>query len=126
MDFIEVNGNKIPYSNSMEMNQVPNIVNEVMTMNGNMQADINGWKYEDTSLDWDYLEERYINTLLTETDPLNGPFELSFYGPGSNTYKTVKAIRIGRVVVKTRFKRNGVIVWTGIRLDLRFPEAYGS
>ena len=126
MDFIKVNGNKIPYSNSMEMNQVPNIVNEVMTMNGNMQADINGWKYEDTSLDWDYLEERYLNTLLTETDPLNGPFELSFYGPGSNTYKTVKAIRIGRVVVKTRFKRNGVIVRTGIRLDLRFPEAYGS
>ena len=126
MDFIEVNGNRIPYPNSMEMNQAPNIVNEVVTMNGNTQADINGWKYQDTTLNWDYLEERYLNTLLTETDPLHGPFELSFYGPGENTYKTVNAIRVGRIVVKTRFKRNGVIVWTGIRLDLQFPEAYGG
>ena len=126
MDHIKVNGNSIPYPNSMEMIQAPNIVNEVVTMNGNTQADINGWRYEDTTLNWDYLEERYLNTLLTETDPLNGPFELSFYGPGSNEYKTVKAIRVGRVIVKTRFKRNGVIVWTNIALELRFPEAYGG
>ena len=126
MDFIEVNGNAIPYPNSMEMEQVPNIVNEVVTMNGNKVADINGWKYENTDLDWDYLTEPDLNTLLAETDPINGPFELSFYEPGSNDYKTVKAIRVGRIIVKTRFKRNGVIVWTGIRLTVSFPESYGG
>ncbi|MBQ6501189.1 MAG: hypothetical protein IJI87_07445 [Mogibacterium sp.] len=126
MDFLKVNGKSIPYSNSFELTQAPNIVNEVVTMNGNTQADINGWKYENTTLRWDYLRENDLNTLLAETDPINGPFELSFYEPGSNAYKTVKAIRVGRVIVKTRFKRNGSIVWTGINLELTFPEAYGG
>lgn len=126
MDYLKINGNKIPFSNGFTMLQVPNIVNEIVTMDGSTQADINGWKYDDTTLTWDYLREDELNTLLAETDPIRGPFELSFYEPGSNGYKTVKAIRRGRVVVKTRYKRAGQIVWTGIELELSFPESFGG
>lgn len=126
MDYLLINGNRIPFSNSFTMQQVPNIVNEVTLMSGSAQADINGWKYEDTTLRWDYLQESELNALLTETDPLRGTFDLSFYEPGSTEYKTVKALRIGRVVVKTRFKEKDKIVWTGIEISLTFPEAYGG
>lgn len=126
MDYLKVNGKKIPFSNSFTMQQVPNIVNEVTLMNGDTQADINGWRYDDTTLKWDFLYEDHLTTLLSETDPIRGTFDLSFYEPGSTNYKTVKALRIGRVVVKTRHKEKGKIVWTGIEIELRFPEAYGS
>ena len=126
MDYLKVNGHPLPFSNGFTMNQVPNIVNEVTLMNGNTQADINGWKYEDTTLEWDFLYENDLQTLLSETDPIRGTFEFSFYEPGSNGYKTVKALRIGRVVVKTRHKEQGKIVWTGIKVELTFPESYGG
>jgi hypothetical protein len=95
-------------------------------MSGTVQADINGWRYADTTLEWDYLTEDDLNTLLAETDPIRGTFNFSFFEPGSNNYKTIKALRTGRVVVKTRHKRNGSIIWTGIEIDLTFPEAYGT
>lgn len=126
MDYLKVNGHSIPFSNGFEMSQVPNIVNEVVLMNGNTQADVNGWRYDDATLEWDFLYENDLNTLLAETDPIRGPFEFSFYEPGVNGYKTVRAIRKGRVVVKTRYKEAGKIVWTGIKIDLSFPDAYGS
>ena len=126
MDYLEVNGNKIPFSNGFTMTQIPNLVNEVTLMNGSKQADINGWRYDDTTLEWDYLRESDLQTLLTETDPIRGTFDLSFYEPGTNGYKTVKALRIGRVLVKTRYKEQGEIVWTGIEIELTFPEAYGA
>lgn len=126
MDYLKVNGHSIPFSNGFTMNQVPNIVNEVTLMDGSTQADINGWRYDDTTLNWDYLTEADLQTLLTETDPIRGTFELSFYEPGTNGYKTVKALRRGRVIVKTRHKRDGKIVWTGIEIELTFPEAYGG
>lgn len=126
MDYLKVNGYAIPFSNGFTMTQVPNLVNEVTLMNGNTQADINGWKYEDTTLRWGTLEEDDLNTLLAQTDPIRGEFDFSFYEPGSNSYKTIKALRKGRVVVKTRYKRNGAIVWKDIEISLTFPEAYGT
>lgn len=125
MDYIKINNNRIPYPNGFTMRQSPNIINEVTLMNGDVQADINGWKYEDQTLSWDYLEEKYLNLLLSETDPMFGLFNLSFNEPGSDNYKTIKALRRGRVVTKTRHKRDGKIVWKDIQLDLSFPEAYG-
>ena len=126
MDYLKINGNRIPFCNGFTMTQVPNIVNEVTLMNGNVQADINGWKYADTTLKWEMLHEDDLTTLLSGTDPIRGTFELSFYEPGSNAYKTVKALRKGRVVVKTRYKEAGKILWKGIEIELTFPESYGS
>ena len=126
MDYLKFNGHRIPYSNGFTMNQVPNVVNEVTLMDGSTQADINGWKYDDTTLEWDYLPEDLLQLLLSETDPIRGTFELSFNEPGTAGYKTVKALRRGRVIVKTRHKEAGKIVWTGIEIELTFPEAYGG
>lgn len=126
MDYLKINGKSLPFCNGFTMNQVPNLVNEVTLMNGNTQADIVGWRYDDTTLKWDYLKENDLNTLLSETDPIRGTFEFSFYEPGSNGYKTVNALRKGRVIVKTRYKEAGEIVWTGIEIDLSFPDAYGG
>ena len=126
MDYLKVNGHPIPYSNGFTMDQVPNIINEVTLMDGSTEADINGWKYDDTSLEWGTLYEEDLITLFTETDPIRGTFNLSFHEPGSDDYKTVKAMRIGRGLKKTRYKEDGKIVWTGVRIDLTFPESYGG
>lgn len=123
MDFIQINGKRIPYPNDFTMNKTANIVNEITTMTGDVIADINGWRYADTTLKWDFLYETELQNLMTETDPLNGTFALTFSDVESGTL-TVNAYRRSRITVKTRYKENGNIVFTGIELNVTFPDAY--
>lgn len=126
MDYIEINGNQIPYPNDFTMNTEPIIVNEITTMNGYTYADIVGVKFSDTTMNWDYLKEEELMTLLSETNPLNGTFELKFAEPegGTGGWRRINALRVGRVVTKTALHEpDGGIVWSGIAITLRFPYA---
>lgn len=125
MDYIQINGVLIPYPNGFTMTKVANIVNELVTMTGDTIADINGWKYADTTLEWDFLYESDLQNVLSGTDPLNGTFTLTF-DDVENGQITVNAFRRSRVSVKTRYKENGRIVFTGIELTIAFPDAYQS
>lgn len=126
MDYIKINDYKIPFPNGFTMEPEDNIVNEVTVMSGDTQADVNGWKYKEQTFEWDYLKEEELNRLISETDPIHGTFAFSFYEPGTNGYKTINAMRKGRVYVKTRYKDAGKIVWTGIKVKLSFPNCYGG
>lgn len=123
MDYIQINGKSIPYPNDFTMSKVANITNELTTMTGKTIADVNGWKYADQTLKWDFLYEAELNTLFSETDTLNGTFELTFDDPESGQM-TINAFRRSRITVKTRYRENGNIVFTGIELNLAFPDAY--
>lgn len=126
MDYIEINGNKIPYPNDFSLQTEPIIASEITTMNGNTYADIVGVKISDTTLNWDYLKADELLTLLRETNPLNGTFSLKFAEAegGATSRRSANALRVGRVITKTAFHEpDGSIVWTGISITLRFPYA---
>lgn len=124
MDYIKVNGISIPYANDVSMGTEPNIVSEITMLSGDVKADINGWRYSDITLNWDYLTPNDLTILLSETDPMNGTFSFTFidaeYGE-----KTINAIRKGGVQKKTQFKHiDGKPVFSNISLNLSFPDCY--
>lgn len=124
MDYIKVNGNSIPYANDVAMATEPNIVSEIVTLAGNTIADINGWKYSDITLSWDMLHRSDLDTLLNETNPMDGTFDFTFIDALEGE-KTIKALRVGGVQTKTPFvDADGSILWTGISISLKFPECY--
>lgn len=124
MDYIKINGKPIPYPNDFQMQREANIVSEITTMSGRKLADINGWKYADTTLSWGTLRENTLLTLLNETDPANGPFEFTFDEAESGK-KTVTAYRVSRITTKTRFRDDyNNIVWSDVQLVLSFPDCY--
>lgn len=123
MDFFKFNGVSIPCSNDFAMNKSANIVASYQTMSGKTVADINGWTYADVTLQWDYLPESILQSLLSETNPLNGSFSFTFNDVEEGE-KTVEAIRSSRVITKTRFVENGVALWRDIQMTLSFPACY--
>ena len=50
MQYMDINGYSVPYPNDLELQRVPNIVNEITTLTGKVVADVNGWRYGDTEL----------------------------------------------------------------------------
>lgn len=124
MDYIQINGQSFPYPNDFTMSKVANITNELVTMTGKTIADVNGWKYADQTLKWDYLGETQLQSILQLTDPVTvGTFTLEFTDP-ENGLVSVNAFRRSGITVKTRFKENGNIVFSGIELTFAFPDAY--
>lgn len=124
MDYIKVNGIPIPYANSVVMATTPNIIGEVTTLAGNMIGDINGYRYDDATLTWDYLKPEELLTLLEETGPMQGTFEFTFKDPEEGE-KSLKAIRVNISQQKTQLKHiDGEPVWTNISMTLRFPEVF--
>lgn len=124
MDYIQINNKSFPYPNDFTMSKVANITNELVTMTGKTIADVNGWKYADQTLKWDFLYEADLRSILAATDPTTaGTFTLTFEDAELGEM-TVNAFRRSGVTVKTRYKENGNIVFTGIELTFAFPDAY--
>lgn len=121
MDYITINEKVIPYPNKFKMEKEPNIVSELTTMNGNVVADINGWRFRDTTLQWDTLLDNDLRNLL---DALaDDVFTMTFKWIDGNEH-TVTARKESRVATKTRLKRGGKTIWSDINVTLSFPECY--
>lgn len=121
MDYLTINGYRIPYPNDFTMERVPNIVAEVKTLSGRTIADINGWKYADQTLQWDTLLDGDLLNLLTATQ--GNTLTLEFVDLDGESV-TVNAIKTSRVSTKTRLKHDNAIVWSNIALSLSFPDCY--
>lgn len=124
MDYLKVNGIRVPYSNDFTMSKVPNVTNETVTLSGKTIWDYSGWKYENVDLSWDYLKHEEYLQLLEATNPMNGTFNLTFINENEQE-ETVTAYRLKAGRTKTQLKgTNGEIIWTGITLTLAFPDCY--
>lgn len=120
MDYITINNKQIPYPNGFQMKMVPNKVASITTMSGKTLSDINGWKYDNTTLQWDTLLETDLTNLLDAIS--DNEFSITFIDiDGSHT---VNAVLESRVNTKTRFKENGNVVWKDIRVEISFPDCY--
>ena len=123
LQYIEIDGTKIPYPNNFTLQKIPHIVNEMTTLTGKTVADINGWKYADTELSWDTLLDEDLQNLLTVLQ--FDTFQISFYDL-DGTEQTINAVLKGRANVKTPMFYKGATVWKDVSVSLSFPDCYGG
>lgn len=121
LQYITINGYDIPYSNDFELQKVPNIVNEMVTLTGKTVADINGWKYADTELRWDTLLDADLQNLLAAIS--DNTFQVTFKDIDGADH-TVNAVFKGRANVKTPMFHRGATVWKNVTVQLSFPDCY--
>lgn len=121
LQYITINGQKIPYPNDFTLQKVPNIINEMTTLTGKIVADINGWRYGDTDLEWDTLLDEDLQNLLSAiSDP---SFTISFKDIDGAEH-SVTAVFKGRANVKTPMFYQNMTVWKNVSVSLSFPDCY--
>lgn len=121
MQYLTINGYRVPYSNDLQLQKVPNIVNEMTTLTGKVVADINGWKYADVNLSWGTLLDQDLQNLLTAIS--TNTFLIEFMDIDGSTH-SINAVLKGRANVKTPLFHNGQTVWRDVSISLSFPDCY--
>ena len=121
MQYLTINGYQVPYSNDLQLQKVPNIVNEMTTLTGKVVADINGWKYADVTLTWGTLLDQDLQNLLTAISA--NAFLIEFTDIDGSTH-SINAILKGRANIKTPLFHNGQTVWRDVSISLSFPDCY--
>ena len=123
LQYITIDGKDIPYPNNFTLQKVPNIVNEMTTLTGKVVADVNGWRYADTDLEWDTLLDEDLQNLLAAI--AYNTFPITFYDIDGMEH-TVTAVLKGRANVKTPMFYKGATVWKDVSVSLSFPDCYGG
>lgn len=121
LQYININGQQVPYPNDFQLQRVPNIINEMQTLTGKTVADINGWKYGDTELTWDTLLDEDLQNLLAAIS--DSSFDITFSDIDGAEH-TVTAVYKGRANIKTPVFYKGLTVWKDVRVQLSFPDCY--
>ena len=117
---ITINGYSIPYPNDFQMRKVPNIVAEINTLSGTTIADVNGWKYDDTTLKWDTLVDADLVNLINAIAGYTFPVVFKDLD-GTHTETAVLRSRLN---TKTPLMHNGMILWKDIEVTLGFPTCH--
>lgn len=120
MDYININSVSVPYPNGFTMKKEANITAEITTLTGKTVADVNGWKYANTSLKWDTLKETLLQEML---DEVMEPFTITFKDPLDGIV-TVNAFLRSQISTKTRYKDGTSWVWKDVTLEVSFPDVY--
>lgn len=122
MDYLNIDGYRIPYPNGFTIEKQLRKAAAYTTMNGTEIADVVGWKYADAQLKWDTLLDADLRNLLLAT--ASSVIELTFEGLDGETV-TEQAIVESCVNTKTRFRdSNNRIVWKDITVSLSFPKSH--
>lgn len=121
MNTITINGQTLPYPKSLELKKIPNIVGEIETMTGKRIADVNGWRYADTTIEWGTLYPEDLNRLVTATSAPS--FTIRFMDE-HGTNQTVNAVLRGYSKARTLVKYGGQYVWEKVGITVSFPDCY--
>ena len=122
MDYITINGQNLPYPKQFTMKRTPNIVCQYRTMSGKDYADVNGWKWADTTITWDALYPEDLNRLITAVQS-SSSFTIAFIDAGGNA-RSANAILTGFGHSKSLVKIKGSYYWQNVSIDLMFPDCY--
>lgn len=116
---IKVNGNSIIAPNDFELEREDVYAGEYTTCTGKLLADKIGWKYADTTMQWDTLPDDML-AILTGT---TGAFTLKF--TDSDGSHTENVIRLGVRNTATRFTDDfGNALWRNIELEVSFTNVH--
>jgi hypothetical protein len=91
-------------------------------MTGKDYADINGWKWADTTITSDTLYPEDLNRLINAVQS-SSSFTITFMDAGG-TSRTVNAVLKGFGHSKSLVKIKGSYYWQGVSIDLMFPDCY--
>lgn len=94
---------------------------EYVTCTGATKADRIGWKYSDLDLEWDALEQGYVEALIA----LTGQATLIFDDPEHDTIEE-SIVRSSAVATRHRSTLNGVYWWTDVKCSIRFIDAHND
>lgn len=124
MNYITINGVQYPHPIDFAMQKTPNIVSTIKTMSGKSISDVNGWKYDDVQLKWEWISETVLRSLLSAT--ADGEiFTFGFCDPETGALKTVNAYRTSSTCMETRsLDTSGNAVWKNIQIEFSFPDCY--
>ena len=114
-NMITIDGTNIYRPNDMVLSREDVYAAEYTTCTGKTIADVIGWKYADTSLEWDILPDEMMTVLLR----MSGESEIVF--TDADGTHTESVIRTGFSDAPTRFTRDdGSIIWKDVRLNISF------
>lgn len=119
MDYITINNQTLPYPKQFQLQKVPFIVSEITTMTGQTYADVNGWKYADTVIEWGALYPEDLQRLVTAVS--SPSFYINFIDESGQT-QSVRAILRRFTRSKTLVKQSGSYVWTDVGIEVSFPN----
>ena len=115
---------QLPYPKTFEMQVVPNIVNEIHTMSGNVLYDVNGWKYADTTIEWGTLYPEMLERLMRVVNKAKvNDLYIEYVDPKGEA-KSVKTVIKNFKKAKTLARYGSDYVWEGVALQLTFPECF--
>lgn len=124
VEVIKINNVSYPHPIDFVMTKEPNMVAQLTTMSGKVISDVNGWRYSNTTLKWNWIEEMTLRQLLADTAD-GVAFEFTFTDVETGEEKTVNAYRTSSVAMKNRSTdSNGNTVWTDIQIGISFPDCY--
>ena len=121
MKYLRINNYNLPYPKAFEMRKEPNIVCELTTMTGSKVADVNGWRWADTTIEWGALYQEDLTLLLQAT--ASPTLTIAFENMSGGT-TTVNAILKGFVGKRTLAVYDGDTVWEGVAIAVSFPDCY--
>jgi len=117
---IMINGEDIIRPNGFSPKREDLYAGEITTCNGSITADLVGWKYADTTMQWDALPEDQLQTLLA----MKGEATLTFDDADGNT-RSEKIIRTSAVTTATRhIGPEGTPLWIDVNVEVRFINAH--
>lgn len=117
---IWINGVKMFAPNDFTLERSDVYAGEITTCTGKTIADRIGWKYADMSLNWDYLPQEYLETILN----LSGVFTITFENEEGIQF-TEQCIRKGSTMTGTRFTDvHGNMMWKGVQFDISFINVH--
>ena len=118
-DTIKIDSYDVIAPNDLELRREDVYAAEYTSCTGKTIADKIGWKYADTTLEWDTLPEAQLNILTA----ISGPFTLAF--TDSDGAQTETAIRLGFRNTATRFTDdNGDTVWRNVEMEVAFINVH--
>lgn len=118
---ITINNQALPYPKSFKLQKTPNIVCELETMSGKRIADVNGWRYADTSIEWGAL---YPEDLKRLVDATADPSFTIIFTDEEGTAQTVNAVLRSFSRSRTLARYGNDFVWEGVGINLSFPDCY--
>lgn len=120
MNRILINNVEYPCPLDFSMSKTANIVTEIETMSGDTKYVTNGFKYEDITLKWDWIENSKLQSLLAAT---SSSFNFTFKDVETGAEKTIEALRrSAKCTESASTDTAGNIVWRGIEISLSFPK----
>lgn len=117
-DTITLNGVEYPRPVSFKPQREDIYAAEITTFKGNVLKDKIGWKYSDITLEWDFLPQAKVESLVGIT----GAVDLVFDDvTGSHTESVARA---SIVAMRHRYQIDGSYYWKDVSIKLTFLDAH--